>query len=60
MGLPEIEKLLESKGHSQQDKMVAYRMGKDLHYPHIGQRADLQNKQRTQEIGHQKNKYNKK
>ena len=31
-------------------------MAKDLYQPHIGQRTDLQNIQRPQEIGHQKNK----
>ena len=34
--------------------MAAYRMGKDLHQLYNGQRSDLQIKQRTQEIGHQK------
>ena len=47
MGPPENEKLLESKGHGQQDKTAAYRKG-DLHQPHIRQRSDLQNIQRTQ------------
>ena len=48
------------KGHRQQDKMTAYRMGKDLYHPHIGHRVDLEKMQRTQEIGHQNNKSSKK
>ena len=44
-----VKMLLYSKGHGQKDKIAAYRMGKDLHQPHIRQRADLQNIQRTQE-----------
>ena len=35
-------------------KTTAYRMGKDLHQPPL-LRAELQNIQRTQQIGHQKN-----
>ena len=34
MGPPETE----SKGHDHQDKTAAYRVGKDLQQPHIGQR----------------------
>ena len=37
-------------------KTASCRMGKDLHQPHIRQKTDLQNIQRTQEIGQQKNK----
>ena len=51
MGPPETDKFLRSKGHGQQDKMTAYRMVKYLHQPRISQRTDVQNIQRTQEIG---------
>ena len=56
MGHPETEKLSQSKGHDQQDKMTTCRMGKDFHQSHIEQRSNLKNIQRTQEINHQKNK----
>ena len=46
---PETEKLLKSKGNGQ-DKTADYRVGKNLHQPHIRQRADLQNIQRTKAI----------
>lgn len=35
---------------------AAYRMGNNLHQPHIRQGADLRNIQRTQQIDHQKDK----
>ena len=56
MGPPETEKLLKGKGDSQQDKTTAHRLGKDLHQPHIWQRADLQNIQITQEASLQNTK----
>ena len=52
---PETDMLLESKGHAQQDKWQP-RMRKGSHQPHIVQRVDLQNIQKTQETGHQKYK----
>ena len=42
--------------HDQQYKTAVYRMGKDFYYPHIRQKTDIQNRQRAQEIAHQKNK----
>ena len=56
MGAPETEKLLQNKGHSQQDKIAAYTMRTDLQQHHIRHRADLQNIQRNQEIDLQKKK----
>ena len=43
------------EGHGQQE-MDSLQNGKRSYHPHIRQRSDLQNIQRTQEMGHHKNK----
>jgi hypothetical protein len=43
MGPLETEKLLEGKGHCQQNKMRAYRLGKYFQKPNLQQQANIQN-----------------